>query len=150
MRKLDYFLQKWRYSVAMPLIPSGCDLLDIGGYDGSFLKRVYEKIRHGVCIDPHLEERSNEEPGAGTSISRRCCPVPGDVAVERVPPGDGRRSPLHQVREGRPVRTEGGGGVHPGASAKEEQGGVNRQRKGEGDEEGDERNQFLDRAYLSP
>lgn len=61
MRKLDYFLQQWRYSVAVPLIPSGCDLLDIGGYDGSFIKRVYEKIRHGVCIDPHLEERSNDK-----------------------------------------------------------------------------------------
>jgi ubiquinone/menaquinone biosynthesis C-methylase UbiE len=56
MRKLDYFLQRWRYSVAEPFIPSGCDLLDIGGYDGSFVKRVHEKIRSGVCIDPYLEE----------------------------------------------------------------------------------------------
>ncbi len=61
MRKLDYFLQRWRYSVAIPLIPSGCDLLDIGGFDGSFLKRVHEKIRRGVCIDPHLEEKSYDK-----------------------------------------------------------------------------------------
>ena len=61
MRKLDYFLQRWRYAVAVPFIPWGCDLLDIGGYDGSFLKRVHEKIRSGVCIDPHLEERSNDK-----------------------------------------------------------------------------------------
>lgn len=56
MRRLDYLLQKWRYSVAIPFIPSGCNLLDIGGFDGSFLKRVYGKIRRGVCIDPHVEE----------------------------------------------------------------------------------------------
>jgi ubiquinone/menaquinone biosynthesis C-methylase UbiE len=61
MRKLDYLLQRWRYSVAIPFIPLGCDLLDIGGFDGSFLKRVHEKIRRGVCIDPHLEEKSNNK-----------------------------------------------------------------------------------------
>ncbi len=61
MRRLDYFLQKWRYSVVDPFIPSGCDLLDIGGFDGSFLMRVYEKIRSGVCIDPHLEEKSDNK-----------------------------------------------------------------------------------------
>jgi ubiquinone/menaquinone biosynthesis C-methylase UbiE len=57
MRKLDHVLQKWRYSVVDPLIPSGCDLLDIGGFDGSFLMRVYPKIRSGVCIDPNLEDK---------------------------------------------------------------------------------------------
>jgi len=61
MRKLDYMLQKWRYSVVDPLIPSGCDLLDIGGFDGSFLMRVYEKIRSGVCIDPHLEDKRDDK-----------------------------------------------------------------------------------------
>jgi ubiquinone/menaquinone biosynthesis C-methylase UbiE len=61
MRKLDYILQKWRYSVAVPFIPSGCDLLDIGGFDGSFIKRVYKKIHHGVCIDPHLEEKGDDK-----------------------------------------------------------------------------------------
>lgn len=45
----------------MPLIPSGCDLLDIGGFDGSFLKRVHEKIHRGACIDPHLEENSYDK-----------------------------------------------------------------------------------------
>lgn len=58
MKKIDYFLRNWRYSVAEPFIPSGCDLLDIGGLDGSFLMRVYEKIHSGVCIDPLLEDRS--------------------------------------------------------------------------------------------
>jgi len=61
MRRLDYFLQKWRYSVVDPFIPSGCDLLDIGGFDGSFLIRNYEKIRSGVCIDPHIEEKSDDK-----------------------------------------------------------------------------------------
>jgi SAM-dependent methyltransferase len=54
-------LQRWLSSVAVPLIPSGCDLLDIGGFDVSFLKRVQEKIRRGVCIDPHLEEKSDDK-----------------------------------------------------------------------------------------
>jgi ubiquinone/menaquinone biosynthesis C-methylase UbiE len=61
MRKLDYILQKWRYSVVEPFIPAGCDLLDIGGFDGSFLARIYEKLRNGVCIDPHLEEKRDNK-----------------------------------------------------------------------------------------
>ncbi len=52
-------MRKWRYSVAVPFIDDGCDLLDIGGFDGSFLKLVYEKIHSGVCIDPYLEEKNN-------------------------------------------------------------------------------------------
>ncbi len=57
MRKLDYILRNWRYSVVEPFIPAGCDLLDIGGFDGSFLTRIYQKLRSGVCIDPRLEEK---------------------------------------------------------------------------------------------
>jgi ubiquinone/menaquinone biosynthesis C-methylase UbiE len=61
VRKLDYLLQTWRYSVAIPFIPSGCQLLDIGGFDGSFLNRVYTKIERGICIDPHLDDRSYDK-----------------------------------------------------------------------------------------
>jgi ubiquinone/menaquinone biosynthesis C-methylase UbiE len=61
MRKLDLILQKWRHSVAIPFVPQGSDLLDIGGFDGSFLTRVYEKIRSGVCIDPYIEDKRNDK-----------------------------------------------------------------------------------------
>ncbi len=59
MKKIDYILQQWRYNVAIPFINTGCELLDIGGFDGSFLYRVQDKIRRGVCIDPYLEEQTN-------------------------------------------------------------------------------------------
>ncbi len=61
MRKLDSLLQQWRYAVVEPFIPSGSDVLDIGGFDGSFLNRVYEKIRTGICIDPHVEEKNDKK-----------------------------------------------------------------------------------------
>ncbi len=61
MRKLDYLLQQWRYSVVEPFIPSGSDVLDIGGFDGSFLNRVYGKIRTGICFDPHVEEKNDKK-----------------------------------------------------------------------------------------
>ncbi|HUL00140.1 MAG TPA: methyltransferase domain-containing protein [Nitrospirota bacterium] len=78
MRKLDYLLQRWRYSVAIPFIPLGCDLLDIGGFDGSFLKRVHEKIHRGVCIDPHVEEKSNDKIMLIKARFDRILPFPDD------------------------------------------------------------------------
>jgi ubiquinone/menaquinone biosynthesis C-methylase UbiE len=56
MKRIDYFLRNWRYSVVDSFIPRGCELLDIGGFDGSFLLYVYNKISRGVCIDPLIEE----------------------------------------------------------------------------------------------
>jgi ubiquinone/menaquinone biosynthesis C-methylase UbiE len=61
MRKLDIILQKWRHAVAIPFVPQGSDVLDIGGFDGSFLMRVYDKIRSGVCIDPYLTQNRNDK-----------------------------------------------------------------------------------------
>jgi len=58
MKKLDRILQNWRYRVVEPYIPNGCRILDIGGFDGSFLRRIYHKIEKGVCIDPLIEENS--------------------------------------------------------------------------------------------
>ncbi len=52
MKRFDYLLQNWRYSVVIPLIPFGSEILDIGGFDGSLLLRVREKIKKGYCIDP--------------------------------------------------------------------------------------------------
>jgi SAM-dependent methyltransferase len=57
MRRLDWILQDWRYRVVEPHIAPGCRILDIGGFDGSFLKRIQSRIVEGVCIDPLIEER---------------------------------------------------------------------------------------------
>jgi SAM-dependent methyltransferase len=57
MKYLDRFLQNWRYSAAEPFVTPGCDVLDIGGFDGSFLFRMHDRIRSGVCIDPLVQER---------------------------------------------------------------------------------------------
>lgn len=53
-------LQRWRYSAVAAYIPDQCDILDIGGYDGSFLLKVRDRIRRGVCIDPLIEERRRD------------------------------------------------------------------------------------------
>ena len=44
-----------------PYIPENSDILDIGGYDGSFLTHVRGKIKRGVCIDPFIEERKDDK-----------------------------------------------------------------------------------------
>jgi ubiquinone/menaquinone biosynthesis C-methylase UbiE len=58
MTTADRILQKWRYQIVEPYIPSGCKILDIGGFDGSFLARIQDRIGEGVCIDPLIEEKS--------------------------------------------------------------------------------------------
>jgi ubiquinone/menaquinone biosynthesis C-methylase UbiE len=60
MKKTDYFFQNWRYSIVEPLIPTGCELLDIGGFDGSFLLRVHDKISKGFCIDPLIIQKKEK------------------------------------------------------------------------------------------
>lgn len=57
MRKLDYIIRDWRYDVVEPFISDRCDVVDIGGFDGSFLRRIYNKINRGICIDPLIENR---------------------------------------------------------------------------------------------
>jgi ubiquinone/menaquinone biosynthesis C-methylase UbiE len=57
MRTLDYVLQEWRYHIVAPHIPRGSKVLDIGGFDGSFLQLIQDKIEQGVCIDPLIEEK---------------------------------------------------------------------------------------------
>lgn len=60
MKKLDIVLQNWRYSVVEKFINPGCELLDIGGFDGSFLLRVKDKLKKGWCIDPLIENRKEK------------------------------------------------------------------------------------------
>lgn len=36
-------------------------MLDIGGYDGSLIMRLYDKIERGVCIDPLIEEKKGDK-----------------------------------------------------------------------------------------
>lgn len=57
MRKLDYIIRDWRYGIVEPFVPNRCNIVDIGGFDGSFLRRVYNKIDRGICIDPLIENK---------------------------------------------------------------------------------------------
>lgn len=58
MKTLDHFLQRWRYRVARPHIPSSCRLLDVGGHDGSFLYYLKDKLILGICVDPLCASRT--------------------------------------------------------------------------------------------
>ena len=59
MKRLDRFLRNWRYGVVAPHVPERSAVLDIGGFDGSFLTKVYDKIDRGVCIDPFAANRKD-------------------------------------------------------------------------------------------
>ena len=48
---LDRLLQRWRVRMALRELPPVGDLLDIGTYDGTMLRRTKA---HGVGIDPEL------------------------------------------------------------------------------------------------
>ncbi len=58
MKPLDRFLQRWRYRVVRPHIPSPCRLLDVGGHDGSFLYFLKDKLTLGICVDPLCRSRT--------------------------------------------------------------------------------------------
>lgn len=58
MKKLDYYLLNRRQAIVEPHIPNGCEVLDIGGFDGSFLTKMGKKIARGVCMDPCINENS--------------------------------------------------------------------------------------------
>ena len=61
MKTFDYILRNWRYHVVKPYVPESCRILDIGGFDGSFLMKVYSRIEKGVCIDPFIEEINDKK-----------------------------------------------------------------------------------------
>lgn len=61
MRALDYLLRDWRYRIVERHVPMGCRIVDIGGFDGSLLMRLYNKIEKGVCIDPLIEEKRDSK-----------------------------------------------------------------------------------------
>ncbi len=52
MRFLDRFLQSWRARVALPWIPFGSQVLDIGCHQGEFLDMLGDHIGPSVGIDP--------------------------------------------------------------------------------------------------
>lgn len=55
MKKIDIFLQKCRIDKAMPYIPAGAKVLDIGCADQTLFELLGSKIGFGVGIDPNLE-----------------------------------------------------------------------------------------------
>jgi ubiquinone/menaquinone biosynthesis C-methylase UbiE len=83
MKTLDRLLQRWRYRVVRPHIPCSCRLLDVGGYDGSFLYFMKSKLVRGICLDPLCRSRREGrfEFLQGTADSR--LPLP-DACVDVV------------------------------------------------------------------
>ena len=52
MTGVDRLLQRMREQVALPHIPTGSRLLDVGCADGTLLRAASSRIREGVGIDP--------------------------------------------------------------------------------------------------
>lgn len=58
---LDRMLQRWRISKALPYIPQGAKVLDIGSSDGILFRVAGEQIGYGVGIDPLVCPENNEK-----------------------------------------------------------------------------------------
>lgn len=56
MRWLDRVLRRWRMRRAAPWVRRGDRLLDLGCFDGEFLRMVEGRIALGVGVDPLAEE----------------------------------------------------------------------------------------------
>jgi 2-polyprenyl-3-methyl-5-hydroxy-6-metoxy-1,4-benzoquinol methylase len=70
---LDRALQRIRERVALPHIPSGARLLDVGCADGTLLRAAAGRIREGVGIDP-------DAPAGDARLQRGF--FPDDLRVE--------------------------------------------------------------------
>ena len=57
MRVGDYFIQQWRMRVAARWVPQGSRVLDIGCFQGEFLKMLGTKIAPSVGFDPLYQEK---------------------------------------------------------------------------------------------
>jgi SAM-dependent methyltransferase len=57
MRKIDRWLQRWRWRMAKPWIPRGGKVLDIGCHEGEFFNYLGDRIGHGVGLDPLAPNR---------------------------------------------------------------------------------------------
>jgi SAM-dependent methyltransferase len=54
MSVIDRGLQRWRILRALPHVPGGSTVLDVGTGDGQMLKRLGSRIQRGVGVDPLL------------------------------------------------------------------------------------------------
>jgi SAM-dependent methyltransferase len=54
MSIIDRGLQRWRILRALPYVPRGCTVLDVGTGDGQMLKCLGSRIQRGVGVDPLL------------------------------------------------------------------------------------------------
>ena len=52
MKKLDQYLQRRRVSAALPYVPAGSHVLDVGCADGALFRQGRSRIASGVGIDP--------------------------------------------------------------------------------------------------
>ena len=59
MRWLDRVLRDWRMRKAAPWVREGDRVLDIGSFDGAFLRMVEGKVARGVGVDPLAEAWKN-------------------------------------------------------------------------------------------
>jgi SAM-dependent methyltransferase len=59
MNAVDRFLQDWRIRRALPWIPDGARVLDVGCADGALFRRLGPHLGEGVGVDPDLESASS-------------------------------------------------------------------------------------------
>jgi len=52
MKWFDRLLQRWRVSMAIPYLPSGGRVLDIGCHQGELFQALHERLGFGIGMDP--------------------------------------------------------------------------------------------------
>lgn len=56
MKKMDYFLQDWRFRKVGPYIKDGDIVLDIGSFKGELFIKYSDKIKYGIGVEPLISE----------------------------------------------------------------------------------------------
>jgi len=56
MNRIDRLLQRWRVSQAIPRVPEGARMLEVGCFDDRLFKCPGDRRAHGVGVDPLLDQ----------------------------------------------------------------------------------------------
>jgi 2-polyprenyl-3-methyl-5-hydroxy-6-metoxy-1,4-benzoquinol methylase len=62
MKALDRELQRQRIRKALPFIPPGASVVDVGCHDGAFLEAARDRVNSGIGVDVRKPERWTGDP----------------------------------------------------------------------------------------
>lgn len=97
MKRLDYFLQRWRIRVAARVLPAPGSLIDIGAHNGEMFDHLGGRLTSGFGVEPLLEAPIQRE---------KYCLQPGYFPAVRPPSGGWDAITMLAVLEHIPTRQQ--------------------------------------------